>query len=171
MHQFEHFETYARKASKTKKSFSSIVKEFAREGGNCPHVPSPQKPTIRHGVDPIRANEIIEERASIAKDSAGRKLRTDAQVALSFVTSFPRKLMEENEEFYQAWVKENIKYYKKKYGKRYLSCVEHLDENHPHLHHIICNAEPKKDGDFNIANILHISEHSDQSFRVYPITH
>ncbi|MEZ9717361.1 plasmid recombination protein [Vibrio cyclitrophicus] len=154
MHQFEHFETYARKASKTKKSFSSIVKEFAREEDSCPHVPNPQKPKIRHGVNPIRANEIIEERASIAKDAAGRKLRTDAQVALSFVTSFPRKLMNENEDFYQAWVEENIRYFKEKYGEdRYISCVEHLDENHPHLHHIICNAEPEKNGDFNIAHI------------------
>ncbi|MCC4787700.1 plasmid recombination protein [Vibrio splendidus] len=154
MYQFLHFETYARKSSKTKKSLTTVIQEFSRVEGNFPHVPNPQKPIVRYGVDPITANKIIEERASKAKDSVGRKLRTDAQVALCPVTSFPRKLMEENEEFYQAWVEENIKYYKNKYGEdRYLSCVEHLDENHPHLHHIITNFPSEKNGDFNISNI------------------
>ncbi|EGQ8080088.1 hypothetical protein G5G45_004554, partial [Vibrio vulnificus] len=153
MYQFLHFETYARKASKTKKAFETIVKEFMREHGNCPHVKNPQTPKILYGVDAYAANEIICNIASSSKDKKGRKIRTDAQVCVSGVMSFPRELRNEDESFYQSWLIDNIKYLKEKYGNNLLSILEHDDEEHPHIHYVVTNRNVEKNGDFNVANI------------------
>ncbi|TOL61131.1 hypothetical protein CGH94_25565, partial [Vibrio parahaemolyticus] len=153
MYQFLHFETYARKASKTKKAFKTIVKEFMREHGNCPHVEKPQTPKILYGVDAYEANEIICNIAISSKDKKGRKLRTDAQVCVSGVMSFPRELRNEDEAFYQSWLKDNIKYLQKKYDNNLLSVIEHDDEDHPHIHYVVTNRNVKNNGDFNIVNI------------------
>ncbi|CAK3982336.1 Plasmid recombination enzyme [Vibrio crassostreae] len=153
MYQFLHFETYARKASKTKKAFETIVKEFMREHGNCPHVKNPQTPKLLYGVDAYAANEIICNIASSSKDKKGRKIRTDAQVCVSGVMSFPRELRNEDESFYQSWLIDNIKYLKEKYGNNLLSILEHDDEEHPHIHYVVTNRNVEKNGDFNVANI------------------
>lgn len=153
MYQFLHFETYARKASKSKKAFETVVKEFMREPGNCPHVKNPQSPRILYGVDAYEANKIICDIAGSSKDKRGRKIRTDAQVCVSGVMSFPRELRNEDEAFYQNWLKDNIKYLQEKYDNNLLSVIEHDDEEHPHIHYVVANRNVKKHGDFNIVNI------------------
>ncbi|EIV1736985.1 hypothetical protein L7E62_003554 [Vibrio parahaemolyticus] len=150
MYMFNHIDTYALNASKDKKAFGTVVKEFMREPGNCPHVPHPLPPKILYGVNAYVAEQMIKERVAKAKDKIGRKIRKDAQVALSGVVSFPRELRDESEEFYQSWVRKNIDHFKKKYGVNLISIIEHDDEEHPHLHYTVSVPESVINGECNI---------------------
>jgi len=137
MYQFYHFETYPLHSTKSKKAFSQITKEFMRNPVAIPHVENPKSPVIRYGVDAYAAEQIIKERIEKAKDKMGRKIRKDAQVCVSSVVSFPSELAQDNQPFYENWVSKNIDYFKAKYGENLLSVIEHLDEEHPHLHIIV----------------------------------
>ncbi|MDG2652032.1 hypothetical protein P7M03_16675 [Vibrio parahaemolyticus] len=153
MYMFNHIETFALNASKDKKSFGTVTKEFMREPGNCPHVPHPLPPQILYGVDAYVAEQIIKQRVEKAKDKIGRKIRKDAQVALSGVVSFPRSMREQSEELYQAWVAKNIEHFKKKYRTNLISVIEHDDEEHPHLHYIVSVPASTVNGECNIMYI------------------
>ena len=155
MYQFYHFDTFPVNKTKHKMAFKEVTKEFMRHPCAIPHVPTPLPPKIRYGIDAYEAERIIRERAAKAKDSKGRKLRSDAQACVSSVTSFPRELQQEQPDLYEEWVLENIKYFKNKYGDNFLSCIEHLDENHPNLHFIIAIDDTMEHG---MANIKYIHE-------------
>ena len=153
MYQFYHFETYPINNTKHKSSFKEVTKEFMRHPTAIPHVPKPLSPKILYGVDAYKAEEIIRERAKKAKDSRGRKLRTDAQVCVSSVTSFPREWEQEFPELYREWTLANVKYFKETYGRNFLTCLQHLDEEHPNLHFIISINDSEEHGKAGIKEI------------------
>ena len=142
-YQFIHIEGYARKGSRQvrkgkggratelrKLSAAEVAAEAEREPGSCPHVAQPMKPGLLHGCSPSEAVRRAEEWGGKAKDAQGRKLRSDGLCMLGGVVSLPRDQEQDWPRFREAVVHE----LRKQYGKRLLSVVEHLDEEHPHLH-------------------------------------
>jgi hypothetical protein len=166
-YQFFHIETYSRSAStkvkpskpkaggktpatktpakvkKPKATMSDVLAEVMRDDGHCSHVESPAPPNFLYGnEDNLRAIPLEIElniEAHQAKHG-GRVLRKDAHVMLAGVASFPREKMEEDPVRYQKWKDSNLDYLKKKYGKSLKAVVEHLDEEHPHIHFYVMDA-------------------------------
>ena len=163
-YQFFHIETYARVAStkvkptkpknggkapaakipKPKATVGDVLGEVMRDAGNCPHVANPQPPNFLYGnEDNLRAIPLeieINIEAHQAKHG-GRVLRKDAHVLLAGVASFPRELMESDPDRYQKWKDANLDFLKRKYGKSLKAVVEHLDEEHPHIHFYVLDAD------------------------------
>ncbi|MEZ8724712.1 plasmid recombination protein, partial [Vibrio pomeroyi] len=134
MYQFYHFDTYSLNSTKNRRSLYAVCQEFMRDPTAIPHVEKPLTPIIRYGIDFYEAERTIRERVAKARDKKGRKIRKDALVCVSSVVSFPKSLQEENPELYEDWVQRNIEYFRFKHGNNFLSCIEHLDEENPHLH-------------------------------------
>ena len=132
-YQYIHIEAYSREVSKQKTkgnlNIRDIIAEAGREIGNCPHVANPQKPNVLLGE--LKQVEIeVTAWAESMTDAKGRKLRKDAHCLLAGVISLPR----ESEEDWDDFKEKSIEYLKEKYGDRLKCVVEHLDENHPHIH-------------------------------------
>src|SRR5690554_1459900 len=90
-YQFIHIETYARVPSRTKKKQSarSVAAEAERKPYACPHVAFPKPFKQMYGCTPSEAVAIAEARAAVAKDSLGRKFRSDGQMILGGIVSYP----------------------------------------------------------------------------------
>lgn len=132
-YQYIHIEAYSREVSKQKTkgnlNIRDIIAEAGREIGNCPHVANPQIPNVLLGE--LKQVEIeVTAWAESMTDAKGRKLRKDAHCLLAGVISLPR----ESEEDWDSFKEKSIEYLKEKYGDRLKCVVEHLDENHPHIH-------------------------------------
>ncbi|EKA5638373.1 plasmid recombination protein [Vibrio navarrensis] len=152
MYQFLHYETYSINATKKSKSFLSVAREFMRHPDAVPHVEKPLKPQIVYGVDAYEVEKMARERAAIAKDGIGRKLRKDAQVVLSAVASAPDSMSFEE---LNEWSKQTINWFIKKYGVNFVSAIFHNDESHPHLHLSVIISETSEKG---MANLKHLHE-------------
>ncbi|NAZ92251.1 plasmid recombination protein [Vibrio toranzoniae] len=152
MYQFLHYETYSINSTKKSKSFLSVAREFMRHPNAIPHVEKPLQPQVLFGVDAYEVERIARERAAIAKDAMGRKLRKDAQVVLSAVASAPNDMPKED---LVSWTRQTIKWFKKKYGDNFISCILHVDESHPHLHLTVVIPETTEKGK---ANLKHLHE-------------
>lgn len=166
-YQFFHIETYSRSAStkvkpskpkaggktpatktpskvkKPKATVSDVLAELMRDEGHCAHVESPQPPNFLYGnEDTVRAIPLEIEMNIEAHQAkhGGRILRKDAHVLLAGVASFPRDKMEADPVRYQKWKDSNLDYLQKKYGKSLKAVVEHLDEEHPHIHFYVMDA-------------------------------
>lgn len=145
--QFVHIEVYARAGARSKAggrrhSVGNILAELMREPHACSHVESPKEPNIIFGIHPAEAVAIASERASQALDKIGRKLRCDTPILLAGVVSWPvpvSKISNDDaaRERYEAFRKRVIIWLRKKYGEHLLSCIEHMDEKHPHLHFLV----------------------------------
>ena len=142
-YQFIHIEGYARTGSRQvrkgkggratevrKWSAAEIAAEAEREPDSCPHVAQPMQPGRLHGCSPSEAVRRAEEWGAKAKDAQGRKLRSDGLCMLAGVVSLPGDQSKDWPRFREAVVHE----LRQQHGERLLSVVEHLDEEHPHLH-------------------------------------
>lgn len=150
MYQFLHYETYSINSTKKSKSFLSVAREFMRHPDAIPHVENPLKPQVIYGVDAYEVERIARERAAIAKDAIGRKLRKDAQVVLSAVASAPNDMPKED---LVNWTRQTINWFKEKYGDNFISCILHVDESHPHLHLTVVIPKTAKKGEANLKYI------------------
>ncbi|WP_368084086.1 hypothetical protein [Vibrio splendidus] len=155
-YQFLRFETYGKYASRNnnKQSAKAVANECERVSGACPHVESPMPPVNIFGCSPSQAVQLAEERASIAKDSIGRKLRKDAQIMVGAIVSYPVPMSELNPncEDLRKWIKLNHKFFKDKYGDSYLSNSAHTDESFFHQH-IYLVPSIDSDGRMNIGDV------------------
>lgn len=159
--QFLHINTYgrekSRKASKGKErkwTVRDIAGEVERDPENSPHVEEPKPPNLLHGMMPKAAVAEAETRAAESTDSMGRKIRKDGAILLAGVASHPFTVADlkdpEKRAEYEHWRGETLGFMKRKYGENLLSVVEHLDEEHPHLHFY---AAPKAGVGFNAKSI------------------
>lgn len=119
-------------------SASDILAEAARKEGHCGHVANPLPPTLVYGIplDQVEAKAATwsASRTVAVKLKNGavidRKRPSNMPILASGVISLPRDRMDE----WPAYRDHAIEELKKKHGDRFLSAVEHLDENHPHFH-------------------------------------
>lgn len=131
--QFVHLEAYARRAGMGKAGghdLASIVAEAERAPNACPHVAAPKPPVIHYGCTPAEVARRATEWAESAKDSQGRKLRIDGLCLVAGVISFPRQ----REDDWPAYRTDLITWLVGQYGDRLVSVIEHIDEEHPHIH-------------------------------------
>ncbi|MEP1445551.1 MAG: plasmid recombination protein [Paraglaciecola sp.] len=155
-YQFFHIETYARIPSRTgkKQSVIGLVREAERHPNACLHIESPKKPTQLFGKHPsIVADDII-KLSEQALDSKGRKLRTDAQVLLAGVASYPIQCEQVTLDCpkLQKWLTLNLAFLKAEYGNALKSVILHLDENYPHIH-FYCHPDLDGESKLNIRDI------------------
>lgn len=131
-YQFAHVDSWARAKGGGKKwSAAQIVAEVERDPGACPHIHSPLPPTLLYGSMPRQALVEAEAWAAEAQDTKGRRLRKDGCCLLAGVLSFPADRIAE----WPALRDASVKWLKQIYGDRLKSVVEHLDEEHPHIHY------------------------------------
>lgn len=155
---FFHMETYGRKPGRNgkKQSIRGIANEAERKPGACSHVESPEEPILVFGVMPSEVVRQAEEIASIAKDSIGRKLRSDAQLMVGGIASLPISPSELNDdgvyEYLQDFISLNTKYLSEKFGDDFKSMVLHLDEEKIHLHYYLLPSIDDS-GRFNIGSV------------------
>ena len=140
MHQFIHYEKY------TLAQIIGILNEAGREPGYIPHIANPSEPiTLEGDLELLQAKlelEVPTIEHDVVLKSHGkdvqckRKIRSDANVLLAGVASYPHKKDSPDfkiEEF-EDWLQYLKTFLKKKYGKRLNTVVLHLDESHPHVH-------------------------------------
>lgn len=132
------------KAGKTRTNVAGVIGEALRDAGQCLHVEHPQAPTFLLGDEAVlRAlpDEIERNIEAHQKKYGGRKLRADAHVLLAGVASFPKALAQAEPGTYERWQTLTMDFLKRKYGTRLRAVLRHDDEEHPHLHFYVVDAE------------------------------
>ncbi|MEZ8058149.1 plasmid recombination protein [Vibrio splendidus] len=136
--QFFHVEAYSIVASKDNKrqSARNIAAEADRFALACPHINNLKQPVRLYGCS---ANEVVDEAEKIfntATDKLGRKIRKDANILLAGVVSYPIPIenLRPDDERFKKWIKLNLKFFRKKYGKYFRSGIGHVDESYFHIH-------------------------------------
>ena len=137
-YQFIHVEAYSRIPSKNnkKQSARNVISEAVRIPHACPHVSKVNAPMLVYGLNPLKALDLAEKNAELAKDNIGRKFRKDGLILVCGVASYPMRTDEvsfENKEL-QSWLKLTIEFLLKKYGDQLKSVVVHSDEPYWHCH-------------------------------------
>lgn len=163
MYQFVHVESYSRAAPKTaihanKKSgkvsgkigrcVKFVVDEAIRAPGSTAHIDNPLPPIYHYGKPLEELAATCDDWAASVKDASGHKLRKDALCLLAGVVSAPNAI---DEEAWGAFREDVIKWLKEKYGDQLQTIIEHIDEEHPHLHFYVvpklgCRFESEHEG-------------------------
>lgn len=146
--QWMHVETYAlaprrRRGEPVRWTVRQVLAEAYREPGACPHVSAPEPPTVLHG-DPTGADVIARCGAALdaARDTRGRRLRSDAPVLMSVVASHPEPLAEVRADpakraGVERWEKRVVAWVKARWGQACAAILRHIDEGYWHLHALI----------------------------------
>lgn len=114
------------------------------------HVDGPKPPNLIYGMPPQQVRKRHDELVAAGyveatlKDgtTARRGIRKDRHTLLTAVASYPL-LTEQvaagsaDRAEYERWIELNIRWLKEMFGDRLVSVVEHVDEEHPHLHAFI----------------------------------
>lgn len=158
--QFVHLQTFSRKANKAGQSVQQVLDEAARRPEFSQHVDEPQAPNIIEGLAPTQVLEMHDEMVGagfvpvVMKDGSTvrRGIRKDRHTLLTAVASYPvpRHLVEADQaasDAYKRWMEFNVRWFKNQFGDKLVSIIEHVDEQHPHLHAFVlplddpsCNA-------------------------------
>lgn len=138
-----HLNSLGRKPRKGEPRWACISGASA-EGARAPHasrhIPFPVAPTVLHGIPPIEAGRIAEERANQAFDATGkRRLRCDGVAMMAGVVSYPipRKSVDEDpcdQDVYNLWLNMTLAWLRAQFSDYLLSVVEHTDEAYYHIH-------------------------------------
>lgn len=140
---FIRIEIYGREIQKGKKNRSNnwnvqdIIDEATRKPEASHHVQNPLPPNLVFGVSPeIALKEAVEKvekekvEVNLASGGKGYKSVPKSQgIMLCGVASYPK-----HGEEYDLWKTETLGFLKEHYGDNLKSVVEHLDEEHPHIH-------------------------------------
>jgi len=146
MCQFLHLGTYGREPKKGALRWSCIVgvcAETARLPQACGHLPYRAEPNVLHGVSPVEAGRIAEERAIKAVDATGkRRMRRDGVALLAGVASYPMSRADVHRDpvdrdAYALWLQMTLAWLQAQFGEHLLSVVEHVDEAYYHVHFFV----------------------------------
>lgn len=141
-----------RRQAKSLLTVRDICAEAMREDGAHPHVEAPAPPRLLAGVPLPQVEAEVAQIAAASKDSAGRKLRKDAQVMLAGVVSFPTPRAEANPATVQAWERRTVDWLRERWGDRLRCVLAHDDEAHPHLHFYV-TAAPTPEGRYSLESV------------------
>lgn len=164
-YQFARLETYSTKGNSKRRNVAAICAEAARAPDAAPHVAAPLPPSVLYGVDPMTALAIHDDHIVASKQAlrgTGERIRKDTHTLACCVASYPdftkpapegepsRPTINDPERRagYERWKADAIAFMKaeaERYGRRVLSIVEHIDEEHPHLHSIEIADNPRAD--------------------------
>ena len=148
--QFFHLQSYSRKSNKIGQSVQQVLDEAARAPEFSMHIESPMPPNIVYGLTPQQVREKHDEivaagyvDAVLADGRVARRgIRKDRHTLLTAVASYPMLTAQiaegsDDREEYERWIDLNIRWFKETFGDRLVSVIEHVDEEHPHLHAFI----------------------------------
>lgn len=155
--QFMHLELYSRagallqggKGRKT--SAGSVIWEATREEGFTDHIIAdgftPTAPTYLYSQDNKSLQEHYAEvvaQVETEKDNLGRRIKTDKNILLAGVVSYPKPRLADNwtaddKQNYELFKEQSIEFMKEKWGENLLCVLEHTDEQYPHLHFYVAN--------------------------------
>lgn len=164
-YQFARLETYSTKGNSKRRNVAAICAEAARAVDAAPHVAAPLPPSVVYGVDPMTALAIHDDHILASKQAlrgTGERIRKDTHTLACCVASYPdftkpapqggpsRPTINDPERRagYERWKADAVSFMKaeaERYGRRVLSIVEHIDEEHPHLHSIEIADNPRAD--------------------------
>ena len=116
---------------------SKIIAETRRSPEASQHVINPLKPNLIYGIPLLELEAICYETASNATFKNGKRIRKDTPVLLTIVASFPRETQLNNQLSYEKWKVDTFNFTHSIYKSYLKSVVEHMDEEHPHLHFFI----------------------------------
>jgi len=105
-----------------------VFDEVTRVPSACKHVDNPQPPNWLLGSREEAETAGAQWKATTRHGK--RKVRTDSPWLAAGVASLPKSRISE----WPAFRDDVVKHLRKKYGNRLKGVVEHLDEEHPHLH-------------------------------------
>lgn len=145
--QFFHLQSFSRKANPAGQSVEQVLAEAARVPRFSTHVPAPRPPRVVAGLHPARIKErhdaMVEAgRISVTLADGSTKergIRKDRHTLLTCVASHPLlsgqvEADAEARRKYETWVEYNLAHFQRMFGEKLMGVVEHLDEEHPHLH-------------------------------------
>jgi hypothetical protein len=145
--QFFHLQSFSRKANPAGQSVEQVLAEAARVPRFSSHVSAPRLPRVVTGLHPAQIKErhdaMVEAgRISVTLADGSTKergIRKDRHTLLTCVASHPflSSQVEADAEArrkYETWVEYNIAHFHQMFGDKLMGVVEHLDEEHPHLH-------------------------------------
>lgn len=148
--QFIHLQSFSRKQNKGGQSVGQVLAEAARAPEFSQHIETPKPPNLVFGITPEEVHHKHDELISnghvdvVKSDgtSAQRGIRKDRHTLLTAVASYPllsAQVLEgsKDRQAYQDWVELNLRWLQEMFGDRLVSVVEHMDEEHPHLHAFI----------------------------------
>lgn len=148
--QFFHLQSYSRKPNKAGQNVEQVLAEAARIPEFSGHVENPKPPNIIFGMPPAEVERRHEEMVAqghvdvtLADGSTARRgIRKDRHTLMTAVASYPllsEQVAEgsESHEAYQEWVALNVRLLQAMFGDRLVSVIEHVDEEHPHIHAFI----------------------------------
>ncbi|WP_299147225.1 plasmid recombination protein [uncultured Tateyamaria sp.] len=148
--QFLHLQSYSRKPNKIGQSVQQVLDEAAREPEFSIHVESPMPPKIIYGLTPQEVREKHDEiidagyvEATLKDGTVARRgIRKDRHTLLTAVASYPLLTAQVADnaaarDEYERWVELNVRWLKDTFGDRLVSVIEHMDEEHPHIHAFI----------------------------------
>lgn len=145
--QFFHIQSYARKPSKGGNSVEQVLDEAARKPRFSQHVDDPEEHRVVYGLSPEQVRERHDEMVAAGSvtvtlkggRTARRGIRKDRHTLMTCVASHPHLtsvIMSDPaaKAEYDAWVDRNVRFLRQLFGDQLVSIVEHVDEEHPHLH-------------------------------------
>ena len=152
-----HLELYSRagallqngKGRKT--SIAGVINEAVRVEGFTEHIIAdgyiPAAPTYLYSQNDKSLEEHhaeFIEQVETEKDSLGRKIKSDKNILLAGVVSYPKPRMANNwdaddQQNYIMFKSQSIEFMKKQWGDNLLCVLEHTDEEYPHLHFYVVN--------------------------------
>ncbi|WP_405402803.1 plasmid recombination protein [Paracoccus sp. Ld10] len=148
--QFLHLQSYSRKPNKIGQSVQQVLDEAAREPEFSQHVANPESPNLIYGLTPkqvrLKHDEIVASGhvdATLADGTVARRgIRKDRHTLLTAVASYPMLTSQVTQgsadrDGYERWIELNISWLNQTFGDRLVSIVEHVDEEHPHIHAFI----------------------------------
>ncbi|QBX35015.1 hypothetical protein E4191_10060 [Paracoccus liaowanqingii] len=145
--QFFHIQSFARSPNKGGQSVEQVLAEAAREPRYSRHVDDPKEHRVIFGLSPGGVRQRHDEMVAAGgvtvslKDgkTARRGIRKDRHTLMTCVASHPNltsQIMSDPaaKADYDAWVDRNLRFLRGLFGEQLVSMIEHVDEEHPHLH-------------------------------------
>ena len=145
--QFFHIQSFARSPNKGGQSVEQVLAEAARDPRFSHHIEAPQDYRVVVGLTPQEVQQRHDEMVSAGgvtvalKDgkTARRGIRKDRHTLMTCVASHPHLTSQIQSDptakaDYDAWVDRNVRFLRGLFGNQLVSIIEHVDEEHPHLH-------------------------------------
>lgn len=152
-----HLELYSRAGallqggSGRKTSTGGVINEAVRTEGFTDHIIAdgftPAPPTYLYSQDnktlDMHYEEVL-EKVETEKDNLGRKIKSDKNILLAGVVSYPKPRLADNwsiddKQNYEMFKEQTIEFLKKQWGDNLLCVLEHTDEQYPHFHFYVVN--------------------------------
>lgn len=145
--QFFHIQSFARSPNKGGQSVEQVLAEAAREPRYSQHVDDPKEHRVIFGLSPDGVRRRHDEMVAAGGvtvslkggTTARRGIRKDRHTLMTCVASHPNltsHIMSDPaaKADYDAWVERNVRFLRQLFGDQLVSMIEHVDEEHPHLH-------------------------------------